>query len=389
MKGKYISVLVVSVVVFCFVIAGAALAATEKSAPAPALETTAESAVLMEASSGKVLWSKEPDKELPMASVTKIMTLLLAFEALDQGKISYDDRVTASENAWKMGGSQIYLEPGEEMSMKDMLISVAVGSANDASVAVAEHIAGSVEAFVDMMNKRARELGCKHTRFANPTGLPAENHYTSALDMAIILREALKYPEFVKTSSIYRYDIRGGDFVLWNTNKLLKWYRGVDAGKTGWTNEAKYCLASTAKRDGLRLISVVLGTPEPRSHFRETIKIFNYGFARYEAVNFAQKGEKIKNVKVGKGTLDKVGVVAGADISVAVPKGQKEKYRGKVVLPEEITAPVNKGQKVGEFVVLEEDREVQRVPLVAQNTVSRASVFRQMYKVMNKVFAVE
>jgi D-alanyl-D-alanine carboxypeptidase (penicillin-binding protein 5/6) len=288
-----------------------------------------------------------------------------------------------------MGGSQIYLEPGEEMSMKDMLISVAVGSANDASVAVAEHIAGSVEAFVDMMNKRARELGCKHTRFANPTGLPAENHYTSALDMAIILREALKYPEFVKTSSIYRYDIRGGDFVLWNTNKLLKWYRGVDAGKTGWTNEAKYCLASTAKRDGLRLISVVLGTPEPRSHFRETIKIFNYGFARYEAVNFAQKGEKIKTVKVGKGTLDKVGVVAGADISVAVPKGQKEKYRGKVVLPEEITAPVHKGQKVGEFVVLEEDREVQRVPLVAQNTVSRASVFRQMYKVMNKVFAVE
>lgn len=389
MRIRNISTVVILVVLFCFILTGAALAAPETSTPAPALETTAESAILMEASSGKVLWSKEADKELPMASVTKIMTLLLAFEALDQGKISYDDRVTASENAWKMGGSQIYLEPGEEMSMKEMLISVAVGSANDASVAVAEHIAGSVDAFVNMMNERAAELGCKHTRFANPTGLPAENHYTSARDMAIILREALKHPEFVKTSSIYRYDLRGGDFVLWNTNKLLKWYRGVDAGKTGWTNEAKYCLASTAKRDGLRLIAVVLGTPEPRSHFRETIKLFNYGFARYEAVNFARQGDNIKTVKVGKGTLDQVNVVASADIAVAVPKGHKERYRGRIDVPEEITAPVQKGQKVGEFVILEEGKEIQRVPLVAQNAVGRASVFQQMHKVLDNVFTLE
>ncbi len=351
-----------------------------------ALETTAEAAVLMDAATGKVLWSKEQEKELPMASVTKIMTLLLACEALDQGKISLNDRVTVSENAWSMGGSQIYLEPGEEMSMEDMLISIAVGSANDASVAVAEHIAGSEEAFVEMMNNRARELGCRHTRFANPTGLPAENHYTSAQDMAMILRKALTYKQFCKVSSIYRYEIRGGDFVLWNTNKLLKWYKGVDAGKTGWTNDAKYCLAATAKRDGLRLISVVLGTPEPRSHFRETMKIFNYGFARYEAVNFAQRGERVKTVKVSKGTVDQVGVIAAADIAMAVPKGQKQNYLGKVLLPEEITAPLSKGQKVGDFVLLDGQKEVQRISLLAQNQVSRASMFRQMHKALDQVF---
>jgi D-alanyl-D-alanine carboxypeptidase (penicillin-binding protein 5/6) len=387
MRRRYISAILLLLLMVIMASKETAFAAADKEAATEALETTAESAVLMDYTTGRMLWSKEPDKELPMASVTKIMTLLLAVEALDQGKISLDDRVNVSENAWGMGGSQIYLEPGEEMSMKDMLISVAVGSANDASVAVAEHIAGSEEAFVEMMNKRARELGCKHTRFANPTGLPAENHYTSAYDMAVILREALNYPHFRKISSIYRYDIRGGDFVLWNTNKLLKWYRGVDAGKTGWTNEAKYCLAATAKRDGLRLISVVLGTPEPRSHFRETIKIFNYGFARYEAVNYAQKGERVKTVKVGKGNVETIGVAAGADIGMAVPRGQKDKYRGKIILPEEVTAPVQKGQKLGEFVLLEGEREVQRAPLVAQNQVSKASIFRQMYRVLNRVFA--
>ena len=389
MRRRYIILIYIMLFLLLLVVAGTALAATEEKPSGAGLETTAEAAVLVDAYSGKILWSKEPDKELPMASVTKLMTLLLACEALEQGKISLEDQVTVSENAWKMGGSQIYLEPGEEMSMKEMLISVAVGSANDASVAVAEHIAGSVEAFVEMMNTKAKELGCKHTKFANPTGLPAEGHYTSASDMAIILREALKYSEFRKTSSIYRYDLRGGDFVLWNTNKLLKWYRGVDAGKTGWTNEAKYCLASTAKRDGLRLISVVLGTPEPRSHFRETIKIFNYGFSRFESVNFAEKGAKLDTVKVDKGVIDQVGVVAGEEIAVAIPKGQKKKIRGEKDIAGGVEAPVHKGQEVGEFVVKLDGQELKRFPLLAQANVSKASVFQEMYKVMNKVFSVK
>ena len=389
MKRRYILLIGIMLLFLFLVVTGTALAATEEKPSGTGLETTAEAAVLMDAYSGKILWSKEPDKELPMASVTKIMTLLLACEALEQGKISLDDKVTVSENAWKMGGSQIYLEPGEEMSLKEMLIAIAVGSANDASVAVAEHIAGSVESFVEMMNAKAKELGCNHTKFANPTGLPAEGHYTSAQDMAVILREALKYPVFRKDSSIYRYDLRGGDFVLWNTNKLLKWYRGVDAGKTGWTNEAKYCLAATAKRDGLRLISVVLGTQEPRSHFRETIKIFNYGFSRYEAVNFAEKGDKLDTVKVDKGVIDQVGAVAGEEIAVAIPKGQKKKVRGEKEITERVEAPVKSGQKVGEFVVKLDGQEIEKFPLLAQTSVSKANVFQQMYKVMNKVFSVK
>ena len=361
-----------------------AVAAEDGSAAAAGLETTAESAVLMDAATGAVLWSKEPDKELPMASVTKIMTLLLANEALEKNEIRLQDRVTVTENASEMGGSQVYLEPGEEMSMKEMLISVAVGSANDASVAVAEHIAGSEEAFVEQMNLRAKKLGLKHTRFANCNGLPVENHYTSAHDMAVILREALKHPVFKEYSSIYRYDLRGGDFVLWNTNKLLKWYQGVDAGKTGWTNEAKYCLASTAEREGLRLITVVLGTPEVRSHFRESIKIYNYGFARYEAVNFARQGDIITTVKVSKGTLDQVNAISSADIAMAVPKGSKEKYSGRATLLKEVVAPVKKGQKVGEFMVTEKEKQVMTVPLLAQNEIKRASILRQMYKVLDQ-----
>jgi len=370
----------------CFFPAGTSPAtAAQEEGSTTGLETTAESAVLMDAGTGTVLWSKEPDKELPMASVTKIMTQLIANEALEKGEISLQDKVTVTENAANMGGSQVFLEPGEEMSMKEMLISVAVGSANDASVAVAEHIAGSEQAFVELMNKRVRELGLKHTRFANCNGLPGEEpHYTSAYDMAVILREALNHPVFKEHSSIYRYDLRGGDFVLWNTNKLLKWYRGVDAGKTGWTDEAKYCLASTAERDGLRLITVVLGTPEVRSHFRESIKIYNYGFARFEAVNFAKKDAKTSTVMVSKGAVDQVGVVSGADIAMAVPKGKKDEYSGRAVLPGDVTAPVKKGQQVGEFIVTQGNKEVLKVPLLAQYDVRRASVLQQMYKVLDR-----
>lgn len=352
-------------------------------------ETTAKSAVIMDALSGRVLFAKEPDLQLPMASVTKLMTLLLAVEAVEQGKVSLTDRVVTSENAWSMGGSQVYLEPGEEMSMEEMLIAVAVGSANDASVAVGEHIAGTEEAFVDMMNERAAELGLKNTRFANPTGLPAENHYTSAVDMANILRECLNYPLFKKISSIYEYDLRGGEFKLWSTNKLLKWYQGVDAGKTGWTNEASYCLASSCERDGMRLIVVVLGTPEPRSHFRESIKFYNYGFARFSAVKLAQKGETVKTVKVAKGVTEQVDVVAAAPVAIVVPKGEQKDYTGTVAVPDEVTAPVTKGQVLGDYLITKGGQEVLKVPVVASTAVEKASVFQQMYRVLHELYTFD
>mgnify|MGYP000055980910 CR=1 FL=1 len=234
-------------VVFTFAAAGAA-AAQVPPPPAGELTTTAEAAVLMDAAQGQVLYAKEPHKRLPMASVTKLMTMLLAVEAVEQNRVGMDETVVASENAWKTGGSQIYLAPGEKMSFRDMLIAVAVGSANDACVALAEHLAGSEEAFVRVMNEKARELDMKDTRFANSTGLPAEGHYTSAYDLALLMREALNHPLFMELSAIKEYDLRGGRFKLWNTNKLLWFYEGTDAGKTGWTGEAKYCLASSARR---------------------------------------------------------------------------------------------------------------------------------------------
>ncbi len=356
----------------------------EKAGKKALLNTTAESAVLMEANSGQVLFEKEPDKELPMASVTKLMTLLLATDAVESGKVKLTDKVTVTENASHMGGSQVFLEPGEEMTMKEMIIAVAVGSANDASVAVAEHISGSEEAFVEAMNQRARELGLKHTHFANPTGLPAEGHYSSARDLAVILRECLKSPLFRKTSNVYEYDLRGGDFKLWNNNKLLKWYPGVDAGKTGWTNEAKYCLASSCNRNGLRLVAVVLGTPEVKSHYRESIKLFNYGYARYKAVNIADAGKKVKSISVGKGVEKSVNLITAGNVGLVVPKGGEKGFTSRIEAPDQINAPVKKGQKIGDYVVVKNGREVLRVPLVAERSINKASLFTQMNRAFNK-----
>ncbi|MEG6616291.1 D-alanyl-D-alanine carboxypeptidase family protein [Peptococcaceae bacterium 1198_IL3148] len=353
------------------------------------LETTAESAILLDYHTGQVMFSKNPDKKLPMASVTKLMTMLLACEAHSKGQVNLSDMVTTSEHAYSMGGSQIYLEPGEELTFEEMMISIATGSANDASVAVAEHLAGSEEAFVQMMNDKAKELGLNNTHFSNPTGLPAENHYTCASDMAVILREALNYPLFRKVSNIYEYDLRGGEFKLWNTNKLLKWYRGCDAGKTGWTNEAKYCLAASAERDDLRLISVVLGCPEPKSHFRETMKIFNYGFARYQSVVLAKEAQKIKTLPVSKGMVDTIEVVTAEQVSVVVPRGGDKGIKGEVKLPDYLSAPIQKGQVVGSYTVTKDGQQLSQVDLVATADVAKASPFQLMGKVINSMFGMD
>lgn len=350
------------------------------------IETTAESAVLMEPFSGKILYEKEPHKRLAMASVTKLMTLLLAVEAVEQGKFKLDDKVVASENAWEMGGSQIYLEPGEEMSLWDLLLSIGLQSANDASVAVAEYISGSEELFVQAMNDKAASLGLTNTHFVNCHGLTADDHYTSAYDLAVILKEGLKSPLFKNISAMKEYDLRGGKFKLWNTNKLLWWYEGTDAGKTGWTEEAKYCLASSADRDGLRLICVVLGTVETRSHFRESTKLFDFGFARYKAVNMAEQGAVIASVKVGKGQSDSVEVLTESKVSIVVPRGEDKDFEPKVELPALIDAPVQKGQKLGSYVVTKNNIEVLRVGLIAKNDVPRLSMLRQMKKVIDSVY---
>jgi len=380
-RQRFVLSIIVTLTVLLMFAGPAAAAGTAEKGP----ETEAESAVLLEPVSGQILYEKEPYKEQPIASVTKIMTMLLAVEALDSGKAKLDDIIVTSEHAAGMGGSQIYLAPQEKMSFREMLISVATGSANDASVAIAEHVAGSEEAFVQMMNDRAAELGAKHTHYVNPTGLPAEGHYSCAYDQAVILREALKYPLFREVSAIKEYDLRGGEFKLWNTNKLLWWYPGADAGKTGWTNEAKYCLASSVKKDNLRLIAVVLGVPETKGHFRESIKLYNWGFARFEAVVLAGEGELIKTLPVDKGVDTTVDLIVPHEVCVVVPRGEKEGVDFRVELPSWPAAPLKQDEALGSYVVLHNGKEVLRVDIVPAKDVPEASFVQQFTRMAERI----
>ncbi|HUS88602.1 MAG TPA: D-alanyl-D-alanine carboxypeptidase family protein [Desulfosporosinus sp.] len=349
------------------------------------IETEATSAILMDAASGQILYEKEAHKELPPASVTKIMTLLVAADAVASGKVKLTDKVTASENASKLGGSQIYLEPGETFTLEQMLIAIAVGSANDSCVAVAEHIDGTHEAFVEEMNNKALALGLKNTHFVNAYGLPAEGHYTSAYDLAVISKEALNYPLVRKLTSMKEYDLRDGKFKLWNTNKLLWWYPGADGFKTGWTNEAKYCLASTVERNGLRLICVVMGVPQVRGHFAESMKIYNYGFAKYEFKQFAPVAQKLGVVKVHKGIEDEVEAITEKALGATVEKGKDKNLWVETKLNLNISAPIQKGQKLGEVLLYRNDQLQASVNLIADHPIARAGLVEQITRTLKGV----
>ncbi|MFA6808534.1 MAG: D-alanyl-D-alanine carboxypeptidase family protein [Eubacteriales bacterium] len=377
-----------SVLLIVFFICNCFLLYDIQPVKAVTINTSAESAILMEASTGKILFSKEANKELPPASVTKLMTLLIATEAVENGRVKLTDIVTASENASSLGGSQIYLEPGEKLSLEEMLISIAAGSANDACVAVAELISGTHEEFVDEMNLKAKELELKNTHFVNSYGLPAEGHYTSAYDLAIIGKEALKHPLITKLTSIQEYDLRGGDFKLWNTNKLLWWYEGTDGFKTGWTQEAKYCLASTVERDGLRLICVVMGVPEVRGHFVESMKMLNYGFAKYSYKEFSPAGSKQGEVPVQKGMDLKVETVAEKPIAICMEKGKEKQYWIEINLDGNVKAPVIKGQKLGEAIVYSNKEEQTRINLVSNKEVPKAGFLEIIFRTMQDTYSI-
>ncbi|MGE5391702.1 MAG: D-alanyl-D-alanine carboxypeptidase family protein [Deltaproteobacteria bacterium] len=352
------------------------------------LDLTADAYILMDADSGKVLLAHNEHKRLPPASMTKLMTLTLAAQDLEKGKYELTDKVQASDDACKMGGSQIYLEPGEKMTAEDILISIAVGSANDASVAMAEQLEGSHKDFVRRMNREAKLIGLKDTHFANAYGLPATDHYSSAYDMAIIARQALKYPKLLELSSIKEYNLREGKFKLYNTNKLLWWYQGADGFKTGWTNEAKYCVTATAKRDGLRLIAVVMAAPEKHGNFREAMKLFNYGFARYTYKNISEANSVCGVVTIGKGTVNKVQAIAEEDVGTIVSKGEDKKIRASKNLFTYIDAPVVKGQKLGEYVVYKDGLFAKQVNLVAAEDVPRASLMKEILKVFGETYLI-
>jgi D-alanyl-D-alanine carboxypeptidase (penicillin-binding protein 5/6) len=353
---------------------------------ADVVDVSAESYVLMDADSGKILLAKNEDKKLPPASMTKIMTLLLALEDLSEGKVGLKDRVVTSENAWKMGGSQVYLEPGEEMTFEDMLIAIAVGSANDACVAVAEHLEGTHSNFVQRMNEKAKSMGLKNTKFINAYGLSAQGHYTSARDMAVMARYALEVPKMLEYTSIKEYNLRQGEFKLFNTNKLLWWYEGADGFKTGWTDEAKYCLTSTVKRDNLRLIGVVMASPVQHGHFRDSMQLFNYGFASYSFKSIFSPGSPCGSVQVGKGVEDRVEVVAGENAGVICAKGEEKKISYKKSLSSYTDAPVTAGQKLGELMIYQDGQLLKQVNLNAARDVKKGGLLRELLKMFAETY---
>ncbi len=288
-------------------------------------DVNGSSAILIDAGSGEVLYEKNPHEKLPPASVTKIMTMLLAMEAIDQKHISLDDTVIISERASSMGGSQLYLEPGEGKTVEQLLKGIAVASANDGCVALGEHISGTEELFVNRMNERAKELGMNNTQFMNTNGLPQEGHYTTAYDISLMSRELLKYPLIHKWSTIWMSTMKVGKgnksaLELTNTNRLIKTYPGANGLKTGFTQEARYCLAASATRNNFTLIAVILGSPTSTIRFAETKKILDYGFAAYNSVEIAKKEEIIEEIAVDKGKLEKENKIAEEDKKTIVKK---------------------------------------------------------------------
>src|SRR5690606_1242121 len=293
--------------------------AEEKQSNQVELSEDSKSAILIERDTGTILYDKNIHEKLPPASMTKIMTMLLIMEAIDSGKLSYDEKVTTSENAASMGGSQIFLEPGEEMTVKELLMAIALASANDASVALAEKIAGSEEAFVAMMNDKVKELGLENTQFKNTNGLSAEGHYSSAYDIAMMAKELLKYEEITEFTKMYESYLREDtekEFWLVNTNKLVKFYPGVDGLKTGFTRDAMYCLTATAKKGNMRVIAVVFGAPTSKSTNAQISKMLDFSFSQYATHPVHKKGGSLGTVKVSKGAEKKVEAVTDEPISV-------------------------------------------------------------------------
>ena len=350
------------------------------------VEVAAKAYLLMDRETGTDLCAKEEHKQLEPVSVTKVMTMLLTVEALDSGSIHMDDVVSASAHAASMGGSQVFLKEGEQMSVEDLLKSVAVASGNDAAVALAEFLAGSESAFVDKMNRRAQELGMKDTHFINCNGLPAEGHLTSAYDIALMSRELLGHDTIRPFVGIWTDSIRDGEFHLANTNKLIRFYDGATGLKTGSTDSAGFCISASAKREDLELIAVVLGSKTSAERFEGAKSLLNYGFGAYTIVDAAPK-EPLPSVAVKLGEADSVALEQNESCRVLVKRDEAETVTAQVEAPEEIEAPVEAGQTLGKLTLSVNGKAVRTLPLTAARSVERLrywKVFRRLWAAMTR-----
>ena len=331
-------------------------------------------AVLIDEDSGTVLYEKNADERRPVASITKVMTLLLTFEALQAGKIALGDIVPVSEHAYHMGGSQIWLEPGEQLTLQEMLKAICISSANDAAVAVAEFVAGSEPAFVDAMNARAAALGMTATHFANACGLDEEGHLSSARDVAVMSREMLlHHPEVREYCTVWMDTLRGGKTQLVNTNKLLKSYPGITGLKTGTTGKAGVCITASAERDGLRLIAVVLGAASGKERFEAAKTLLDYGFAHYDSAEVTLPDDAPETLRVQRGTAETAALDYAAPERLLVPKGEGKDLQTKILLPDTLQAPVQQGSPVGSWQLLRGETVLQELPICAAQDVQALS----------------
>ena len=343
------------------------------------LNLSSESAILMDAESGKILYEKNIDEQLPMASMTKIMSMLLIMENIENGSLKYDDKVLISENASGMGGSQVFLQAGEEYTVDSLLKCIAIASANDAVVAMAEKISGSVDAFVELMNKRASELGLKNTNFANPHGLDNENHYSTAYDMALMAKELLKHEDILKYTSIYEDYLTkpdGSQIWLVNTNRLVRFYDGVDGLKTGYTTEAGYCLTATAKKNDLRLISVVMSSPSAEARSSDTSTLLSYGFNSFKSNIIYSKDKALGTIPVEKGKIKEVEVYLKEDATEILNVTEKPSDYTFNIKVDKITAPIKSGTIVGTAEIIDSNGNIiDEAEIIVKEDIEKAGFF--------------
>lgn len=339
----------------------------------------AGSSILMEVSTKTILYEKNKDSQVAVASLTKMMAQILILEAIESGNLTWDEQVKASSNAAGYGGTQIYLQPGEMMSVRDLMKGITMASANDATVVLAERIAGSEEAFVKMMNEKAQKLGLKNTNFMNPTGLDEDNHYSSAYDMALIAIELLKHDEILEFSSVYEDYLRTdtpNKFWLVNTNKLVRFYDGADGLKTGFTDNAGYTMAVTAKRNDMRLIAIVLGEAVSKVRNQETTSLLDYGFNLYKVQVIKKQGDVIKTVDLNKATKNKVDVVLDRDITVLSKKSDTEKSYTEKININEVKLPLKENQVIGNIEIYDGTNKIGSYPLVVNEAVKKKNIWK-------------
>ena len=378
-KKRFTALLLVVAVMLPFSVFGVSALSEE--------EITAPSAVLMEPSTRKVMFEKNSHEIRPCASITKVMTLILVFEAIENGKIDYTDLVTASAHAASMGGSDIWLEEGEQMTVDHMIKAVVVASANDAAVALAEAICGTEEEFVNKMNEKAKALGMKDTTFKNCNGLDEEGHLTSSYDVALMSAELITHEKIFEYSSIWMDTLRGGETQIVNTNKLLKSYSGITGLKTGTTSQAGSCMSATAQRDGMSLVAVVLGCDTGTNRFKDCSKLLDYGFANYMVKELTLSGGALTPVKVKSGMKPTVGVTCNISKQALLPKSGNAEIESKIEIADELEAPVEAGQKVGKVSFVYDGSTVDEFDILTTERVEKITFKSVFGFLMSKLFS--